>query len=147
MSAIAAPGGDHVQRRLAAGAVERAAQNLAVDRHNPFALFGKARHEPLKRRPESFGIEHAEKPAERVVTGHAILKLEEPTQERLLRLREQAHVHRALRAAQNRAHRYRQNLMEVVQRRVARARVLQSLPEFNKAIQNTLPRREPVAAG
>ena len=33
------PGGDHVQRRLAAGAVERAAQeNLAVDRQRGLAL-------------------------------------------------------------------------------------------------------------
>ena len=131
-----------MQRRLAAGAVERAAQNLAVDRHNPFALLGETGHEPLKRRPELFRIEHAEKPAERVMAGHAILELEKPAQERLLRLREQAHVHRALPAAQNRAHRYRQNLMKVVQRGIASARVVQTLPAFDKAIQNHLPRRK-----
>ena len=84
---LAAPGGDHVQRRLATGAVERAAQNLAVDRHNPFALLGETSHEPLKRRPELLRIEHAEKPAERVMAGNAILKPEKPAQERLLRLR------------------------------------------------------------
>jgi hypothetical protein len=65
-----------VQRRLAAGAVERAAQNLAVDRYNPFALLGEAGHEPLKRRAELLRVEHAEKPAERIVAGHAILELE-----------------------------------------------------------------------
>src|SRR5271165_1158771 len=92
----------------------RAAQNLAVDRHNPFTLLGKTSHEALKRRPELVRIEHAEKPAERVMARHAILKLEKPAQERLLRLREQTHVHRALPATQNRAHRYRQNLMKVV---------------------------------
>lgn len=131
-----------MQRRLAAGAVERAAQKLAVDRHNPFTLLGKTSHEALKRHPELVRIEHAEKPAERVMAGHAILKLEKPAQERLLRLGEQTHVHRALPAAQNRAHRYRQNLMKVVQRRIASARVVQTLPAFDKAIQNNLPRRE-----
>src|SRR5208337_4123709 len=125
----AAPRGDHVQRRLAAGAVERAAQNLAVDRHNPSALLGETGHEALKRRAELLRVEHAEKPAERVVAG-------------LLRLGEQAHVYRALPAAQNRAHRYRQNLMKVVQRRIASARVVQTVPAFDKAIQHLLPRRE-----
>ena len=134
-----------MQRRLAAGAVERAAQNLAVDRHNPFAWLGETGHEPLKRRPELLRVEHAEKPAERVMAGHAILELEKPAQERLLRLGEQAHVHRALPAAQNRAHRYRQNLMKVVQRGIAGARVVQTVPAFDKAIQDLLPRRESFA--
>ena len=139
---LAAPGGDHVQRRLATGAVERAAQNLAVDRHNPFALLGETSHEPLKRRPELLRIEHAEKPAERVMAGNAILKPEKPAPERLLRLREKAHVDRALPAAQNRAHGYRENLMKVMQRRIASARLVQTVPAFDKAIQNILPRRE-----
>src|SRR5208337_4695116 len=139
---LAAPRGDHVQRRLAAGAVERAAQDLAVDRHNPFALLGETGHEPLKRRAKLLRIEQAEKPAERVVAGHAILELEKPAQERLLRLGEQAHVHRALPAAQNRARRYRQNLMKVVQRSIAGARVVQTVPAFDKAIQDLPPRRE-----
>ena len=125
--------------------VERAAQNLAVDRHDPFAWLGEAGHEALKRRPELLRVEHAEKPAERVVAGHAILELEKPAQERLLRLREQAHVDRALPAAQNRAHRYRQDLMKVVQRGISSARVVQTVPPFDKAIQNNLPRRESAA--
>ena len=83
-----------------------------------------------------------EKPAERVMAGHAILQLEKPAQEGLLRLREQAHVHRTLPAAQNRAHRYRQNLMKVVQCGIAGARVVQTIPAFDKAIQNHPPRRE-----
>jgi len=102
-------------------------------------LLGKTSHEALKRHPKLGRIEHTEKPAERVMAGHAILKLEKPAQERLLRLGEQAHVHRA---AQNRAHRYRQNLMKVVQRGVSPPRVVQTLPAFDKAIQDLLPRRE-----
>ena len=42
---LAAPGADHVQRRLAAGLIEGAAQNLAIDRHDACALLGKPRHE------------------------------------------------------------------------------------------------------
>src|ERR1700721_2879509 len=52
---------------------------------------------------------------------------------------------RALPAAQNRAHRYRQNLMKVVQRRIAGARVVQTVPAFDKPIQHLLPRRESFA--
>src|SRR5208282_6200676 len=40
------------------------------------------------------------------------------------------------------AHGYHQNLMKVVQRRIASARVVQTVPAFDKAIQNILPRRE-----
>ena len=73
------------------------------------------------------------------MAGNAILELEKSAQERLLRLGEKAHVHRALPAAQNRAHRYRQNLMKVVQRGIAGARVVQSVPAFDKAIQDLSP--------
>jgi len=76
------------------------------------------------------------------MAGHAILELEKPTQEWLFRLREQAHIHRALASAQNRAHRDRQNLMEIVQCSIAGARVIQPVPAFDKAIQNNLPRRD-----
>jgi hypothetical protein len=136
-----------VQRRLAAGVVERAAQNLAVDRHNAFERLGEGGHEALKRRPELLRVERTEKPAERVVARHAILELEKPALERLLRLREQAHVHRALPAAQNRAHRYRQDFVKVVQCGISSARVVQTVPAFDKAIQNNLPRRESAATG
>jgi hypothetical protein len=82
---------------------------------NAFARLGEIGHEALKRRPELVRVEHAEKPAERIVARHAFLEPEKPAQERLLRFREQGHVHRTLRAAQNRAHRDRQNLMSLLQ--------------------------------
>jgi hypothetical protein len=50
----------------------------------------------MKRRAEPLRFEHAEKRAERVVAGHAILTFEKPARERLLRLGEQAHIDRAL---------------------------------------------------
>ena len=54
----------------------------------PWHCSAKPAHKPLKRRPELLRIEHAEKLAERVMAGNAILKPEKPAQERLLRLRE-----------------------------------------------------------
>jgi hypothetical protein len=46
-----------VQRRLAAGAIERAAQDLAIDRDNALCSLGEARHEALKTGAELVGIE------------------------------------------------------------------------------------------
>jgi hypothetical protein len=57
---LRAPGTDHVQGRLAAGAIERAAQHLAVDGHHALQLLGKMRHKPLKRTAELIRIEIAE---------------------------------------------------------------------------------------
>jgi hypothetical protein len=72
-------GTDHVQRRLAAGAIKRAAQHLAVDRHDTFHLLAKALHEPLKCDGELGWIKLAEQPAERVVARQAIRQLEQAT--------------------------------------------------------------------
>jgi hypothetical protein len=77
--------------------------------------------------------------------GRPFSSFKKPAQERLLRLGEQAHVHRALSAAQNRAQGYRQDLVKVVQRRVARARILQTVPACDKPFQDILPRRESAA--
>ena len=74
-----------MQRRLAAGAIERTAQHLPVDRDNTLALPGKLRHEALKRYLELLRIQPAKQPAEGVMAGQAIGKLEETPQEGLLR--------------------------------------------------------------
>src|SRR5271165_4301313 len=136
---LTAPRADHVQRRLAAGAIERAAQNLAIDGDNTFNLLAKARHEPLKRGAELRRIKLAEQPAERVMAGQPVRQLEEPAQERLLRLREHRHVRRALPAAQHRTQRDHQKLVEVMQRGVAGSRVLETLSAGSKLIQGGLP--------
>ena len=91
---------NHLQRRLAAGVIERAPQELPVDCHNILNCLGKHRHELLKSSAELRWTELPEQPAEGIVTGQAILKLEKPAQERLLRFREQRRVHRTLTAAQ-----------------------------------------------
>ena len=57
---LATPGGDHMQRRRAAGLIKRAAQHLAVDRHHPLAGFGEAGHETLETGSELLGVEQAE---------------------------------------------------------------------------------------
>src|ERR1700727_2230417 len=62
----------HVQGRLAIGPVVGAAQDLAIDRHDPLALPGERRHEPLERRAELDRIEQPEEHEERVVDGESI---------------------------------------------------------------------------
>ena len=128
-----------MQRRLAARFVERAPKLLAVNGHDSLAGRGKARHEPLKGCPELLGIEHTEKPAERVMAWHAILELQKPAQKRLLGFREQTHVHRPLRAAKNRAHRHRQNLMEIMKPGVPVTRIFQTFPDLDKLFQANSP--------
>ena len=132
---------DHVQGRLAAGAIERTTQHLPLDRDNTPALAGKRRHEPLKRRLELLRIEPAEQPADAVVAGQAIGKLEETAQEWLLRPREQPHISRALPATQHAARGNHHQLIEVMQSGIPGSRVLQLRPACGKLIQDDLPRR------
>ena len=70
------------------------------------------------------------------MAGHAVLQPEKAAQERLFGLGEQRHVHRALAAAQHRAQRDHQQLMEIVQTGIAGSRILQSLQQAK-----TVPRR------
>jgi hypothetical protein len=129
-----------MQGRLAAGAVERAAQNLAVDCHNALNYIGKTHHEALERGAGPRRIDKAEQTAESVVAGHAMLELEKAAQERCFRRGEQCRVHRALAAAQERAKGNHQEVMEVVQTGIAGSRVLQFLPTDDELIQGNLPR-------
>jgi hypothetical protein len=57
---VTSPGADRVQRRLAAGSIERAAQNLAVDGDNALNGFGELRHEPLEHDAELLSVKQAE---------------------------------------------------------------------------------------
>ena len=72
-----------MQRRLVAGTVKRAAKDFAVDRHNAQCCRGEPGHEALKGGAKLHRIELAEQAAERVVTGHAMLKLAKTAQEGL----------------------------------------------------------------
>jgi hypothetical protein len=137
---LATPGTDPVQGRFAAGAIERAAQNFAINGHDTLALLGKLRHETLKGGSELFGIELTEQPAERVVTGYAVLQLKEAAQERLFCLCEQRHVDRALATAQHRAQSDHQKLMEVMQTGVPGSGILQTLPARRKLLQGIVKR-------
>ena len=136
---LAAPGTDHVQRRLAAGAIKGAPENLAIDRHNALNAVRKLRHEPLKHGAELRRIEQPEQPAEGVVTGDALLQLEEAAQERLFRFGKPGHFHRALTTAKDSAQRDHQKLMEVVQTGIPGSRVRQPLPAADKLFQGVLP--------
>jgi hypothetical protein len=66
---LRAPGTDHVQGRLAAGAIKRSAQHLAVDGHYALQLLGKLCHKPLKAIAKLIGVEIAKQTAESVVAG------------------------------------------------------------------------------
>ena len=130
-----------MQRRLAAGPVERAAQHLAVDGDNALIGFGEPCHEPLEDGTELLGVKQAEQAAEGVVAGQAILQLEEATQERLLRYGERRHVGRALTAAQDGAQGDHQQFVQVVQTGIAGPRVLQSFKAGDKLVQRGLLRQ------
>jgi hypothetical protein len=139
---FAAPGADHVQRRLAAGAIERTAQHLPVDRDNALTVAGELRHEALKRCPELLRIKPAKQSAKSVVAGQAIGKLEETPQEGFLRPGIQPHVDRALSTTQHAAQGNHQHLVEVMQCGIPGSRVLQPLPARSKLFQSDLPRRD-----
>src|SRR5476649_446138 len=129
-----------MQRRLAAGAIERTAQHLPIDRDNALTVAGKLRHEALKRRPELLRIKPAEQPAEGVMAGQTIGKLEETPQEWFLRLGVQPHVDRALSTTQHTAQRNHQQLVEVMQSGIPGSRVVQLFPARGKLSQSDLPR-------
>ena len=60
---------DPVQGRLAAGAIKRPAQYLAIDSHRALQLLRELRHKTLKRIAELIGAEIAKQPAKSVVAG------------------------------------------------------------------------------
>jgi hypothetical protein len=94
---LAAPGRDHVQRRLFGSRIERPAQHLAVNGDDTLAGFGEAGDEALEAGAELVGVE-AEQPAERVVTGRAALELQEAAKEVDLARGEFGHVDAVLAA-------------------------------------------------
>ena len=114
-----------MQRRLAAGRVEGAAQDLTVDRDDALGGFGEPRHEALKAGAELVGIEQTKDTAERVVARRAMLQGQKTAQERFLVLGELGHVHRALPATQNRAQRNHQDFQQIVATGIAGARIFQ----------------------
>jgi hypothetical protein len=116
------------------------AQHLPVDRDNALTVAGELRHEALKRGPELLRIKPAKQPAEGVVAGQTIGKLEEAPQERLLGPGIQPHVDRTLSTTQRTAKGNHQHLVEVMQCGIPGSRVIQLLPARGKLIQSDLPR-------
>jgi len=104
-----------------------------------FASLGLLPHEAPERGAERLRIKLAEQAAERVVARHPVGQRQDAAQERLLGLRKQRHVHRTLPAAQHRAQRDEQKLVEVMQAGVAGPRVVQLVPARRKPIQGTTP--------
>ncbi len=111
------------------------------------ALLGEPGHEAPERGAERLRVKLAEQAAERVVARHPVGERQDAPQarakrcerERLLGLREQRHVHRTLPAAQHRAQRDEQKLVEVMQGGIASPRIVQLVPARRKLVQGTTP--------
>ena len=118
-----AEGGDHVQRRAARGAVERAPQRLAVDGEHPVARRPEIVEEGLEAPREGGGVEQAEDAAEGVMARQAIPEAQEFPQQRLAVLGELGEVDAALRAADRGDQRDRQNVEQFMPLRIPPPRV------------------------
>ena len=119
----AAEGGDDVERRAARGAIEGAAQRLAVDGEHPVAGGAEIVEEDLEGASEGGRIEQAEHAGEGVVAGQAILQAEEFPEQRLAVRGELGEVDAALRAADRGHQRDRQDVEQRVPLGIAPPRV------------------------
>jgi hypothetical protein len=81
-----------VQRRPAAGAIERTAQNLAIDSHHALHLLAELGHKPLECIAKLIRVESPEQSAEGVVFGHTVLQAEKAAKKGPSLLGEQSHI-------------------------------------------------------
>jgi hypothetical protein len=135
---IAAPGADHVQGRLGAGRIERPTQHFAVDRDDALAGLGKARHELLEAGTELVGIKHTEHPTEGVVRWQASTQSQELAKKLFFLLGQVRHIHARLAAAQKRAQRNQQHLVQIMSPGIARARILKTCKAFRETLHPIL---------
>src|SRR5215212_9572921 len=105
---------DHMQRRLACEAIERAPQRLAVNGHHAPQGLGEALHEAGEAGREALRVEQAEHSAEGVMAGSAMTQPQKLAQVRRFDLPEQRHVRAILATRQQSAERDHQQLMQVV---------------------------------
>jgi hypothetical protein len=131
---IAAPGADHMQGRLGAGRIEGPPQHFAVDGDDALAGLGKARHELLEAGAELVGIKHAEHPTKGVVRWQASTQSQELAKKLFFLLGQVRHIHARLAAAQKRAQRNQQHLVQIMSPGIARARIRKT----RKAVRETL---------
>jgi hypothetical protein len=129
---FATPATDHLQRRLLAGTIERAAYNVPVDGHNTLTLLREPGHEALKRGAKLRRFELSEQPAEGIVVGDAVGQLQKAEQERLFGFGELRHVNRAMAAAQNSAERSSEVHENHDSSGIAASRILQAFPATDK---------------
>src|SRR3954464_10055155 len=108
------PGMDHMQRRLARDAIERAPQRLAVNGHHPPQGLGETLHEAAEAGLERLRVEQAEHSAEGVMAGSAMTQAQKLAQVRRFDLSEQRHVRAILAVRQQSAERNHQQLMQIV---------------------------------
>src|SRR3954469_23990977 len=108
---LSGPGMDHMQRRLARDAIERAPQRLAVDGHHAPQALGETLHEAGEAGLERLRVEQTEHSAEGVMAGRTMPQAQELAQVRRFYLPEQRHVRAILAARQQGAERDHQQLM------------------------------------
>jgi hypothetical protein len=108
------PGMDHMERRLAGGAIERPPQGLAVDSDHAVEALREALHEANEAFLEWLGVKLAKHPTECVMTGDRVLEAQKLTQKGLFGPAKDFHVRAILATAQHGAEGDNQNLMEVV---------------------------------
>ncbi len=112
-----------MERRLAAGFVEGAPQNLAINGDNALAGRRKLAHELLKAGAKRFRIEQTEHAGKRVVARQSIFEFQELPKKLFLLPREQRHVPCILPAAKHSAERNNYDLHQVMSASVAGAGV------------------------
>src|SRR4051812_23766889 len=89
---LSGPGMDHMQRRLACDAIERAPQRLAVNGHHAPQGLGEALHEAGEAGLEALRVKQAEHSAEGVMAGSTMTQPQKLAQVRRFDLPKQRHV-------------------------------------------------------
>jgi hypothetical protein len=109
-------GGDHLKRARSGGAVEGAAQRLAVDRHHPAAVCAQRVEKAPEAGRQRPRIDQPQQPRKRVVARQAILKMQKLPEKLLPILGEVREFDATLAAADRRRQRVRQHFKKIVPR-------------------------------
>ena len=134
-------GGDHLKRARSGGAVEGAAQRLAVDRHHPAAVCAQRVEKAPEAGRQRPRIDQPQQPRKRVVARQAILKMQKLPEKLLPILGEVREFDATLAAADRRRQRDRQNLKQIMPRRIAGARVGNFAQNRDQTTHRFLPLR------
>jgi Transposase, Mutator family len=111
-----------------------------LDGDDALAGLGKARHELLEAGAELVGIKHTEHPTKGVVRWQASTQSQELAKKLFFLLGQVRHIHARLAAAQKRAQRNQQHLVQIMSPGIARARILKTRKAFHPILLKALSR-------